>query len=78
MNANMRAGNRAGGGGIGDWVYSNEAFVTMIERQGLHRGGAHVLYKSGLVKFMEYPGEFPMTEKFIQALESLDDLKEAR
>ncbi|MCH7960477.1 MAG: hypothetical protein IID08_10105 [Candidatus Hydrogenedentes bacterium] len=50
----------------------------LIERPGLHKDGAHVLYHDGHVEFIEYPGKFPMTEKFIRALESLDELKEAR
>jgi prepilin-type processing-associated H-X9-DG protein len=47
----------------------------MIERPGLQEGGSNVLYMDGHVVFIKYPGIFPMTEKFIQALESLDALK---
>jgi prepilin-type processing-associated H-X9-DG protein len=47
----------------------------MIERPGMQEGGASVLFLDGHVEFIKYPGEFPMTEKFIQALESLDALK---
>lgn len=47
----------------------------MIERPGLQEGGSNVLYMDGHVAFIKYPGIFPMTEKFIQALESLDTLK---
>lgn len=35
-------------------------------------GGGEVLYMDGHVSFMHYPGDFPMTPKFISALESLD------
>lgn len=48
---------------------------VIIERPGLHTDGANVLFFDGHVEFIEYPGEFPMTESFIQALQSLDDLK---
>jgi len=48
---------------------------VMIERPGMHEQGANVLYLDGHVEFIRYPGKFPMTESFIQALESLDDLK---
>ena len=51
---------------------------VMIERLGLHEGGTNVLFMDGHVEFMEYPGTFPMTEKFIRALESLDELKSKR
>jgi prepilin-type processing-associated H-X9-DG protein len=46
----------------------------MIERPGMHESGANVLFLDGHVEFIRYPGKFPMTERFIQALESLDDL----
>ncbi len=48
---------------------------VLIERPGMHEQGANVLYLDGHVEFIRYPGKFPMTESFIQALESLDDLK---
>ena len=47
----------------------------MIERPGMHETGASVLFLDGHVEFMRYPGKFPMTEKVIKALESLDNLK---
>jgi len=50
-------------------------YPVMIERPGLQRGGSHVLYTNGYVEFIPYPGKWPMTEKFIKALESLDALK---
>lgn len=48
---------------------------AFIERPGLQRGGSHVLWSDGTVEFIPYPGKWPMTEKFIKALESLDELK---
>jgi prepilin-type processing-associated H-X9-DG protein len=50
---------------------------VMIERPGLHENGANVLFYDGHVEFVQYPGPFPMTQKFINALESLDELKTA-
>ena len=50
-------------------------FPIFIERPGLQRGGSNVLWGNGRVEFMKYPGEWPMTERFIKALESLDELK---
>ena len=47
----------------------------LIERPGLHKNGANVLFFDGHVEFFEYPGPFPMTQKFITALEELDELK---
>ncbi|MCC6490800.1 MAG: hypothetical protein IT364_25155 [Candidatus Hydrogenedentes bacterium] len=47
----------------------------MIERPGLQKGGACVLFLDGHTEFIEYPGRFPMTERFIRALQSLDELK---
>ena len=57
---------------------------VMIERPGLHRiegsrgqqTGSNVLFMDGHVVFYKYPGKYPMTERFIKALESLDDLKD--
>lgn len=49
-----------------------------IERPGLQRGGSNVLFLDGTVEFIPYPGKWPMTEKFITALESLDELKEKK
>jgi len=50
----------------------------IIERPGLLKGGAHVLWNDRTVEFIPYPGKWPMTEKFIKALESLDALKEEK
>ena len=50
----------------------------LIERPGLQRGGSNVLFWDGTVEFIPYPGKWPMTEKFIRALESLDALKEKK
>lgn len=49
-------------------------FPVVIERPGLQPGGGRVIFSDGHVEFMEYPGKWPMTEKFITALESLDSL----
>jgi len=48
---------------------------VMIERPGLQQGGSSVLFMDGHTEFIEYPGRFPMTEKFVEALQSLDQLK---
>lgn len=34
--------------------------------------GGHVLYLDGHVEFVEYPGRFPMTEKFIRKLREIE------
>jgi len=47
----------------------------LIERPGLQRGGSTVLYEAGMPYFRRYPRDWLMTEKFIKALESLDELK---
>lgn len=49
---------------------------VMIERPGFHEGGASVLFMDGHVEFISYPGKYPMTEGFIQALESLEEVRE--
>ena len=49
----------------------------IIERPGYLRGGSNVVYMDGHTEFIPYPGKWPMTEKFIRALESLDALKES-
>jgi prepilin-type processing-associated H-X9-DG protein len=36
--------------------------------------GSHVLYLDGHVEFLKYPGPFPMTEHFIEAMRQLDQL----
>jgi len=51
-------------------------YPVLIERPSLQREGSHVLFLDGRVEFIPYPGRWPMTEKFIKALESLDELKE--
>lgn len=47
----------------------------MIERPGLQEGGSNVLYLDGHVEFIAYPGRFPMTEDFIEAMRAMDTLK---
>jgi prepilin-type processing-associated H-X9-DG protein len=49
---------------------------VLIERPGFFEGGTNVLFMDGHVEFMPYPGKFPMTENFIKALESLNDVRE--
>ena len=42
---------------------------VMVENPGHHEGpGGNVLYMDGHVEFVEYPGKFPMTPAFIEAL----------
>ena len=36
-----------------------------------HGNGGHVLYLDGNVKFVSYPGKFPMSEKFIWELREI-------
>lgn len=55
---------------------SRSRIPILVERPGMHESGANVLFADGHAEFVEYPGEFPMTEKFIRALERLDELKE--
>jgi len=72
-------------GGDGGWIdrlrgqwherESGSPIPVFIERPGHLRGGSNVLFLDGHVEFMKYPGPWPMTEKFIKALESLDALK---
>jgi hypothetical protein len=49
-----------------------DTIPVMIERLGNHRDKANVLYMSGRVSSIPYPGKFPMTERTIAALESMD------
>lgn len=49
----------------------------IVERPELHGDGGHVLYMEGHVEFVQYPGKFPMTPKFIEGLRSLDALERA-
>jgi prepilin-type processing-associated H-X9-DG protein len=44
------------------------------DRLGNHMpDGGNVLYMDGHVEFVKYPGKFPMTERFMTALEALAD-----
>lgn len=47
----------------------------MIERPGIQDGGSNVLYLDGHVEFIPYPGRFPMTNEFVEALRVLDAKK---
>jgi len=55
--------------------YRSASVPLYIERPGLQKGGSNVLWGDGTVEFISYPGPWPMTEKFIKSLESLDELK---
>ena len=61
-------------GGAGPGVPQSEIPV-MIEWPGNHEGhtGGNVLYMDGHVEWHDYPGEFPMTENVIQALDGIAD-----
>ncbi|HOZ46400.1 MAG TPA: hypothetical protein PLO37_14875 [Candidatus Hydrogenedentes bacterium] len=48
---------------------------VMIGRPGLHPLGANVAFLDGHVEFREYPGPYPMTERFIEALLEIDKLR---
>jgi len=50
---------------------------VIIERPGHHRHnpGGWVAFLDGRCELITYPGKFPMTKKFIEALESLDALE---
>jgi prepilin-type processing-associated H-X9-DG protein len=51
------------------------AIPVLIERPEHHLpGGGNVLYMDGHVEFLRYPGKWPMTERTIGMLESLDGL----
>lgn len=43
-----------------------------IEWPGNHRDGAHVVYLDGHKEFVDYPGKFPMTKEFIEALHDIN------
>jgi hypothetical protein len=51
---------------------------VFVERPGHypHRPGGWVVFVDGHAEYCAYPGKFPMTKKFIEALESLDELEE--
>jgi len=52
---------------------TREDIPVMVEWPGNHEGyaGGHVLYMDGHVEWHDYPGEFPMTEATISALDSI-------
>lgn len=54
-------------------VVSQSNIPVMIEWPGNHEGetGGHVLYMDGHVEWHDYPGDFPMTENVIQALDGI-------
>lgn len=48
---------------------------VLIEKLGYHPAGGHVLYLDGHVEFIPYPGKWPMTEKTMGILQSLQALR---
>ena len=48
---------------------------VIVERPQAHDGGANVLYMDGHVEFVRYPGTYPMTARFINAIESIQVLR---
>ena len=46
----------------------------ILERPGQHEGQINVLFMDGHVETRDYPGEFPASKVFIEALASLDTL----
>jgi len=48
---------------------------VLIERPGHHDDQINVLFMDGHVERMTYPGAFPVSQPFIEALESLDTLR---
>lgn len=61
----------------GDGTKPPSIVPVMIERPGLFEGGGHVTYADGGTYFLSYPGEYPMTPTFIEALKSLRKLRRA-
>jgi len=47
---------------------------VILERPGQHEGQINVLFMDGHVETRDYPGEFPASKVFIEALASLDTL----
>ncbi len=45
---------------------------VIMEWPGHHRDGAHVVYLDGHQEFVSYPGKFPMTQNFIEALQRIN------
>lgn len=56
-------------------IVSQADIPVMIEWPGNHEGqtGGNVLYMDGHVEWHNYPGDFPMTENVIQALDAIAD-----
>ena len=44
-----------------------------IERPGIQEGGSNVLFLDGHVEFLAYPGPFPMTQAFMEGLQTLEE-----
>jgi len=45
---------------------------VIVEWPGHHRRGAHVVYLDGHTEYHAYPGAFPLTREFIEALRVID------
>ena len=55
---------------------AGEGIPVVIERPGHHSApGGYVVFIDGHTEFVAYPGKFPMTTRFIEALQSLDALE---
>ncbi len=70
-----RSRNHPGGGhGVG-WFFArmwdSDSSITRC-----YESGGHVLYLDGHVEYKKYPGEWPMTEKTVQALEKIHALQQ--
>ena len=48
---------------------------VIMERPGQHEGQINVLFMDGHVETREYPGDFPASKPFIDALAALDTLR---
>jgi hypothetical protein len=52
--------------------YDAARVPVVIEWPGHHRRGAKVTYLDGHTEYVAYPGKFPMTPAFINALRAID------
>jgi len=56
---------------------TNDMIPVMFDRFPEHHPprGCNVLYLDGHVEFVEYPGKFPVTQSFLEAMAELDNLQ---
>lgn len=47
----------------------------LIERPGMHGDSINVLFMDGHAERMQYPGKFPASERFIEALKTIDAIR---